>query len=51
MAATSKIFNNGDYFGFVDNLPNLATQVKLGEKYKIEMKDITDWMYVDRGGL
>ncbi len=48
---TSIIFHNGDYFGLVDNLPNLATQVKLGEKYKIEMKDITDWMYVDKGVL
>jgi uncharacterized protein YegJ (DUF2314 family) len=49
--ATSITYHEGNYFGIVDNLPNLVTQVKLGEKYKIEMKDITDWMYVDKGIL
>ena len=49
--ATSITYQDGSYFGIVDNLPNLATQVKLGEKCKIEMKDITDWMYVDKGVL
>jgi uncharacterized protein YegJ (DUF2314 family) len=49
--STSITYHDGNYFGIIDNLPNLATQKKLGEKYKIEMKDITDWMYVDKGVL
>jgi len=49
--ATSITFHDGCYFGIIDDLPNLATQVKLGEKYKIEIKDITDWMYIDKGVL
>jgi uncharacterized protein YegJ (DUF2314 family) len=46
--ATSITYRNGSYYGIVDNLPNLATQVELGEKYKIPMENITDWMYFDK---
>ena len=49
--ASSITYKDGSYSGLVDNLPNLATQVRLGEKYRIRTEDISDWMYVDNGIL
>ena len=49
--ATSIKIENGNYYGIVDNLPNTATQVKLGERIKLNKEDITDWMYADNGLL
>ncbi len=49
--ATSIIIKNGHYFGIVDNLPELTTEVKLGERIQIAKENITDWMYADNGRL
>jgi uncharacterized protein YegJ (DUF2314 family) len=49
--ATSITIQNGEYFGVVDNLPDLTTQVKYGDKIKLTKADITDWMFSDNGIL
>jgi uncharacterized protein YegJ (DUF2314 family) len=49
--ATSIQIENGSYYGIIDNLPNAATQVKLGERMKLNKENITDWMYADNGTL
>ena len=49
--ATSIRIENGSYYGIVDNLPNSTTQVKPGEKIKLDIKNISDWMYADNGVL
>jgi uncharacterized protein YegJ (DUF2314 family) len=48
---TSIIIKDGDYFGIVDNLPELKTNVKFGDKIKLDKKNISDWMYSDKGIL
>ncbi|MEQ1555004.1 MAG: DUF2314 domain-containing protein [Ferruginibacter sp.] len=49
--ATSITIKNGEYFGVVDNLPDLTTKVKYGDKIKLVKEDITDWMFSDNGIL
>jgi uncharacterized protein YegJ (DUF2314 family) len=49
--ATNIKIENTSYYGIVDNLPNTTTQVKLGERIKLNKNDITDWMYSDNGTL
>jgi uncharacterized protein YegJ (DUF2314 family) len=49
--ATDIEIKNGAYYGIIDNLPELTTKVKFGEKIKINKKDISDWMYSDKGTL
>jgi uncharacterized protein YegJ (DUF2314 family) len=49
--ATSIIIKDGQYFGIVDNLPELTTKVKFGDKIKLDKDNITDWMYADNGIL
>ena len=43
--------DNNDFFGVVDNLPESTTDVKIGDKIKIDKKNISDWMYIDKGKL
>ncbi len=40
-----------NYFGIVDNLPESTSEVKLGDKIKIEPAKISDWMFVEDGKL
>lgn len=40
-----------NYFGIVDNLPESTSQVKLGDKIKIEPAKISDWMFIEEGKL
>jgi Uncharacterized protein conserved in bacteria len=40
-----------DYFGIVDNLPESTSEVKLGDKVKIDPAKISDWMFVEDGKL
>lgn len=49
--ATSIQLVGGEYYGIVDNVPNLATQVKLGARIKLNRDNITDWMYAENGVL
>src|SRR5262245_59910932 len=49
--ATSITIKDGQYFGIVDNLPDLATKVKLGDKIALDKENISDWMYSDKGIL
>jgi len=48
---TSIVIKDGQYFGLVDDLPELTTKVKLGQRIKIDYNSITDWMYADNGIL
>jgi uncharacterized protein YegJ (DUF2314 family) len=49
--ATSITIIDGQYFGIVDNLPDLTTKVKLGDKIILDRENISDWMYSDKGVL
>lgn len=49
--ATGIQMETGNYYGIIDNLPNTAIQVKLGERIKLDKENITDWMYADHGTL
>ena len=40
---------NERYFGIVDNVPNSISNLKIGDT--IEIRNITDWMYIDNGVL
>lgn len=42
---------NGEYFGVVDNLPDLTKEVKQGDTIKIDTSKVSDWMYLDNGEL
>lgn len=42
---------NGEYFGVVDNLPDLTKEVKQGDTIKIDSSRVSDWMYLDNGEL
>ncbi len=41
----------GSYNGVIDNLPENAKDVKLGNRIKIDKDDITDWMFGRNGKL
>jgi uncharacterized protein YegJ (DUF2314 family) len=49
--ATSITLDDNDYYGLVDNLPELVTEIKEGQKIKINRDDISDWLYSDNGIL
>jgi len=49
--ATSITIKDRNYYGIVDNLPELTTKVKLGDKIKLDKESISDWMYGDKGIL
>ena len=42
---------DGEYFGVVDNLPELTKEVKQGDTIKIDSSRVSDWMYLDNGEL
>ncbi len=48
--ATDLTYENGNYYGIVD-APQLTTEVKDGEKIKINENMIADWMYAEDGIL
>lgn len=39
------------FFGIIDNVPESATNVKIGDKIKIEQGKISDWMFIERTKL
>lgn len=49
--ATEISIRNGNYYGIIDNIPELTTEVRAGEKLKLDIENITDWMYSDKGIL
>jgi uncharacterized protein YegJ (DUF2314 family) len=49
--AMNLTIDHGIYYGVVDNLPNLVTDVRVGEKVRIDTADISDWMFSDNGML
>ena len=49
--ATSIRLVAGEYYGIIDNVPKLTTQVKLGQRVKLNRDSITDWMYAENGVL
>lgn len=44
-------FEDGDYYGFVNNNPQVTDKVKLGDFIKIDREKISDWMYLDNGDV
>jgi uncharacterized protein YegJ (DUF2314 family) len=42
---------NNNYYGTVNSPPESTTEVKEGEKIKIDKNNITDWLYNDNGKL
>ncbi|OXB16261.1 YegJ family protein [Flavobacterium reichenbachii] len=42
---------NEDYFGIVDNLPEITQEVKQGDTIKINAAKVSDWMYLDKDEL
>ena len=44
-------FENNQYFGVVDNLPQTSTDVKIGDTIQIVKNNISDWMYIDNQKL
>jgi uncharacterized protein YegJ (DUF2314 family) len=49
--ATSLIIKDGNYFGIIDDLPEVTTKVKQGDRVKITNENLSDWMYSDNGVL
>lgn len=39
------------YFGIVDNLPAETREIGEGDTIEVDIKNISDWMYVDSGKL
>ena len=48
---TSIEIKDGNYYGIVDNIPELGANVKMGERIQLKKEDITDWMYAENGIL
>lgn len=44
-------FENGKYFGFIDNLPEIVKGFKVGDSVEVSKEDISDWMYVEDSKL
>ncbi|MDY3316221.1 DUF2314 domain-containing protein [Riemerella anatipestifer] len=42
---------DGEYYGVVDNLPNSIKSVKLGDRIKIQLENVCDWMFSQNGRL
>jgi uncharacterized protein YegJ (DUF2314 family) len=42
---------NNEYYGIVNNLPNTTKDIKIGDKIKIDKKNISDWMFIDKGNI
>jgi uncharacterized protein YegJ (DUF2314 family) len=42
---------DNQYYGVVDNLPELTTDVKIGDTVQILKENISDWVYVDNQKL
>lgn len=40
-----------NYYGIVNNVPESITEIKFGQRIKIEKSNISDWMYVDGNNL
>ena len=41
-------FEDGKYFGIVDNIPFDVPQIKLGDTIEVDKDNISDWMYYDK---
>ena len=41
-------YENGRYFGIVDNVPVSLKQIQVEDTIEISKKDISDWMYYDK---
>jgi uncharacterized protein YegJ (DUF2314 family) len=39
-------FENGNYYGFIDNTPEFTKRVKEGDKIQINLENISDWNYM-----
>ncbi|RZL36523.1 MAG: DUF2314 domain-containing protein [Pedobacter sp.] len=44
-------FENGKYFGVIDNLPEKIKDVKIGDTVEIGKSEISDWMYIKNSQL
>jgi uncharacterized protein YegJ (DUF2314 family) len=42
---------DGEVYGTLDNEPDALTSVKLGDRLKIEEKNISDWLYMRNGKM
>jgi len=42
---------DGEVYGTLDNEPGALTSVKLGDRLKIEEKNISDWLYLRNGKM
>ena len=38
-------FEDGNYYGKIDNSPEYTTKFKIGDKLKIDTQTISDWNY------
>jgi len=43
--------SDGKMFGYIDNLPNKVSSVKLGDKIEIDRNKISDWFYIENNRL
>lgn len=48
--ATEITYENGNYYGVMDQ-PHFTTEVKSGQKVKIDPEKVSDWMYAEKGIL
>ncbi len=42
---------DGRFSGVIDNAPVGITSIKMGDRVDVELKKISDWMFVDKGVL
>jgi len=42
-------YEDGVFFGTIDNDPDMVQSVKLGQRYSVKATEISDWLYVRDG--
>lgn len=43
--------NDGKMFGYIDNVPDQVSSIKLGDKVEIDRNKISDWFYIENNRL
>jgi uncharacterized protein YegJ (DUF2314 family) len=51
MWVTPVRYEQGKFFGQINNVPDLVRGVTLGDEVSVPANEISDWMFVDRGRL
>lgn len=48
---TELVFQNGEFEGVINNEPGVVSNVRIGQKWKINKQEISDWMFMRNGKM